>query len=63
MENPRPVTATMLRLSVKIKINQCMVTQVYKFNYSGGQGGRIANPRPAWATQQVQDSLGNLVRT
>lgn len=36
MELSRPVSATMLRLGVKIKKNQCMVTQVYNFNYSGG---------------------------
>lgn len=63
MELSRPVSATMLRLGVKIKKNQCMVTQVYNFNYSGGRGGRIGNPRPAWAARQVQNSLGSLVRT
>lgn len=28
-------------------------------SYSGGQGRRTTNSTPAWATQKVQDSLGN----
>lgn len=36
-----------------------LVAQVCAPSYSGGQGRRITNSTPAWATEKVQDGLGN----